>query len=360
MSENKSFSRPLRVLFLANNGASVGHVVRALAIAKRLPIVATKHGVNVRSVLCTTSEADRLLAWANVPVVRIPSPRCSEAHGWPHEERRVLAEQVINGVLKGFCPDIVVVDTFPCGPQLEATGVLEHTSKKVLVRRKVRPSKEHDARVSQGLHVYNRVLAVGEAYEQRGQSDHVVEPIVLLQPDECLSRERAQEELGLDSQKIQVLLTAGGGGDRGALLRLDAMCRLFQQMRPQWQLTLAKGPLAQQQSSASSRYSGLLMPLQRYVSAFDVVIGAAGYNTAHELISMGVRSVLFSQDRTFDDQAQRADQFEKAGFCKFFRGEPNASLVELVDELLAHDSPAVRSCLGATQVAEHLLNMMIH
>src|SRR5690349_7949907 len=113
---------PLRVLLLANDGASVGHVTRALAVARALHRVAAAAGVEARTLLATTSRADRLLAWSGVPAVRLPAPGTP---GLAETERRELVTRTLEGVADGFRPDVLVVDTFPSGPQMEAWPLLE-------------------------------------------------------------------------------------------------------------------------------------------------------------------------------------------------------------------------------------------
>lgn len=47
-------------------------------------------------------------------------------------------------------------------------------------------------------------------------------------------------------------------------------------------------------------------PLARYLRAFDVFVGAAGYNSCCELVQSGIPALLVPNNKLVDDQARRA------------------------------------------------------
>src|SRR6187402_759881 len=108
--------RPLRVLFVANDGMSTGHVVRMLALARELG----RRAVPTQRVLATTSRAHALLSTRDAPaVVQLPAPVRARDAGLDDATRRRLVRGALDGVLASFAPDLVVVDTFPTGPHGE-------------------------------------------------------------------------------------------------------------------------------------------------------------------------------------------------------------------------------------------------
>jgi predicted glycosyltransferase len=54
-----------------------------------------------------------------------------------------------------------------------------------------------------------------------------------------------------------------------------------------------------------------IYPLVRYMRAFDVFAGAAGYNTCCEIIQSGVPSLLVPNTMVADDQTRRAEMLSR-------------------------------------------------
>jgi predicted glycosyltransferase len=344
--------RPLRVLFLASDGASVGHVTRALAVARTLVREARAWGWQVKPLLASTTEADRLVAWAQVPSVRLPAPRLAQRAGWSEGDRRRLAERVLEAVVDSFGPDVLVADTFPSGPQLEAATVLEAVPRRVLVRRAVRPECSGAPEARAGIACYHRVLVPDDPdreEEQRTEPPFVrVPPITLLDPGSMLDAGPARRDLGLPDAPL-ALVSCGGGADeagREILERVASAVLHHGRYRPVIASGIV-GPLparggggggaAAEAPAAQASLPGSLaiapVPLQAYLKAFDVAIAAAGYNTAHELALAGVPALLFAQPRTYDDQEARALRFERAGLAVVLRATDDASVAAGLDRL---------------------------
>ena len=116
--------RPLRVMLVANDGLSAGHVTRAIAIARGLARVAARRRIALGAVLATTSQAHALLAREPLAVVALPPPAAARQAGLSDAERRRLVRAAIGGAVEGFGPDLIVVDTFPSGPHGELAGLI--------------------------------------------------------------------------------------------------------------------------------------------------------------------------------------------------------------------------------------------
>jgi predicted glycosyltransferase len=355
-----SHARPLRALFLANDGASVGHVTRAVAVARALQAAARRGGGDAQVLLATTSTADGLLAWSGVPAVRIPPPG---AKGIPETERRALAERVLDGALAGFAPDVLVVDTFPCGPQLEAWPLLRSATKKVLVRRTVRPERERDAVLRSGIESYDRIVVPDDPMplDIPGEdARHVrVRPIVMLPESEVLSHEDARAALN-ESGEIRdwaddtVLICnvsamthrpgdrhvdAGGTRDVADSIRAGLM-------------RCSQAPYVPALTSADKGWS----PLQRVIRGFQCALIPGGYNTTHECAAAGVPSIIFPRPRDFDDQAARADRFEAGGLGIRLRSLERDEIVGAVRRVQTTRFAPLR-CTGADETARVILEL---
>jgi UDP-N-acetylglucosamine--N-acetylmuramyl-(pentapeptide) pyrophosphoryl-undecaprenol N-acetylglucosamine transferase len=334
--------RDARILLLANDGLSAGHVVRATAIARAL----VQQGA--RPLLATSSDAVALAETMGIPSVRLPSRAATELSGWPEAERTAVLSGILGGVVDGFSPDALVADTFPAGPHFEYMPILRRVRCRVLVRRAIRAERESSPEARACLELYGRVIAAddpGAIAHQPGPVEAVrVGPITLLGRSELLSRKEARKELGLLTGR-HALLAFGGGADHAALDRLRRTAAWVREAG--FTPVVALGPLFTAPADAGCLCIRAL-PLQRYLAAFDLAIASAGYNTSHELARSGVRAVLFGNPRAFDDQTDRARRFERAGLAIALARFTARGLAEAIRRAEALDRPALAGNGAAT------------
>lgn len=311
-------ARALRVMAVANDGFSVGHVARTIAIARALARRAGGRGIELRGLLVTTSEAHALLANEAVAIVRLPAPNSARRAGWLDDERRRLARAVVDATVDGFGPDLIVADTFPSGPhgELRAVG---RRAKRALIRRSVVDDR-HDA-LTAGLADYDLAIVADDPdrIEPRLAIPTIhVPPITIGEPRDALDRANARAALGLPPGVRAILVAAGGGGDAEAAARAWTIAELVVAIDPDVACVIALGPLADHGQPTRPRSRVLIaraVPIQPLLAAFDGAFSPAGYNTAHELAKARVPAALFAQPRPFDDQAGRAARFARAGFA---------------------------------------------
>ena len=349
-------------MFVANDGFSAGHVTRALALARALRERGGARGVEVASLLATTSEADALLADTPVALVRLPAPLAARRAGLADVERRRLVRACLEAAARSFGPDLLVVDTFPSGPHGELAGGLEGHARRVLVRRHVPAERRGDEALAAGLDDCALAILAGDPTPLEplaGVKCVHVAPIVGALA--LASREEARARLGLPLAARVVLVASGGGGDRDAAERAARLARAARKHDPSLVVVVALGPLEPLEPLASERAalpSGLVhlrcAPLGRWMAAFDGALAAAGYNTAHELARAGVPAVLYACPRPFDDQAARARRFAEQGLA--FALEDDAALPSALAWLRASPGRALRAD-GAAQAADALLEL---
>lgn len=382
--------RALRILLLANDGLSAGHVTRALAVARALARRAPAAGVTVHPLLATTSEADRLLAAEGLPTVRLPPPALARRAGWSDAERRALHEQVLRGVVSGFRPDLLVVDTFPSGPHGEAAGLVREIPRRALVRRSVRPDRAAEPALSARLADYHLAIVpgdpAGDAEEALPIPSVRVPPITLGEAAESVSRAEARARLGLDPSGRFVLVACGGGGDPEASAVMVRIAEAIARAPGGWTPVVAQGPLARPGNPVPhpARGEGVgspqvvcdalvrdapvvrdalvrevrEAPLQPLLAAFDGAVAAAGYNLAHELAKAGVPAALFARPRMYDDQASRAERFARAGIGWALGGLDDAAVAEALAWMEHAPRPSLPAG-GADAAADALLRLVI-
>lgn len=142
-----------------------------------------------------------------------------------------------------------------------------------------------------------------------------VGPISILEALGTHSREAARHELGLPSDGPVALVTLGSGrlGDVAGPGRVAVETLLEQ---PDWHVAVTKSPVALNEVplGTDSRLTEIrgVYPLARYMSAFDLAVSSAGYNSVHELVPARVPTVFVANTSTrADDQRTRAQWLER-------------------------------------------------
>jgi predicted glycosyltransferase len=330
-------TRALRIVLVANDGLSAGHVARTVAIARAL----RRLRADCRAVVVTTSETEGLLD--GEAVVRMPAPAAARRAGLVDAERRRLAASIVDGVLDGFAPDVVVSDTFAAGPH----GELAHVGKRAR-RAVVRRAVIDGEAVRAGLADVDLAIV---ADDPTPLPVDLAVPVVRVPPivlgEAMLSRDDARRALGLGDGRC-VLVAAGGGGDADAAARAEVIAEAIARIAPDAHALVARGPLDRRDDGRR------VVPLQRYLRAFDGAVSPAGYNTAHELAAARVPAALFAQPRPFDDQAARAARFAEAGHAHVLARFDDASVAEAL-AWMARAEPAALACDGADRAARALV-----
>ncbi|HKJ35095.1 MAG TPA: glycosyltransferase [Solirubrobacterales bacterium] len=324
-----------KILFATSNGTGLGHLNRAMAIARRLP-------EEYEPVFFTLSEAAPVVARSGFRVEYHPSyRRPASGSDWQWNLR---LRRRVERLLAAETPDLVVFDGVH--PYRALTHVLSARGAPPSVWCR-RPMWRHGSSKAplQRTGAFDAVLEPGElaaeadagpTVERRDEA-MVVDPIVYLDGDELLDRGRATAELGLDPDRPAALVNLGQGGatDR-AVGRVLAL--------------LAAEDRLQVAALESSIGSGLdvpdgvvrlaaTFPMSRYFRAFDLAVAAAGYNAFHELIAFGVPSLFVPMPRNTDDQAARARWAADEGVALAVDGPGDDALSDRVQQLL---DPAVR------------------
>jgi predicted glycosyltransferase len=303
-------TRALRVLLVANDGLSAGHVVRAIAVARGLARRSKARRVDVQLLLATTSQAHGLLARGDEPfaVIQLPAPANARRAGLSDADRRQLVRGTLGAAVDAFAPDVVVCDTFPSGPHGEL-GSEVGRARRVLLRRAV-PEPANDPILTNGLDGYHLAIVADDPGPTAARLPVPIARVPAITLGEAIDarpRDEARRALGIAADARAILVAAGGGGDAEAARHALAIAKAIRQVSPTAHVSLARGPLGHEER---------LAPLQPWLAAFDGAFSSAGYNTAHELAKARVPAALFAQARPFDDQKARVQRFEQASLAR--------------------------------------------
>ena len=186
-------------------------------------------------------------------------------------------------------------------------------------------------------------------------------PVTVLTRAELLDRAAARERLGLKGDGRYALLSLGPGNlkdvrdiARGVMEELQA-----HGLTVVW----AKAPISVRDVPLPDSVVPIsVYPLARYLRAFDVFAGAAGYNTCCEVIQSGVPSLLVPNTLVADDQARRAEMVARSAPVVVSPCETPDERRDAVSRLLAlqHDAAPRHDFYldGAGRAAEEILALV--
>ena len=327
--------RGRRVLFVTSNGVGLGHLTRALAIARNLP-------PGTEAAVLTMSRAYRLAIEVGLPTQFIPHHRLTGAD--PTAWNTALAAEM-GDALAFFRPDALVFDgNVPYGGLLAAFE--RHPwVKRIWVRRALwSPVNDSHAATQRR---FDMVIEPGElsARFDRGPTSGAtgvshVAPILAVEPDERLPADAARDALGLPREGVVVALMLGAGTNFD--LR-EIRARLIDRLAARPDVTVVEllPPIRGTTEPAPPQVRQLEeYPAFRFSRAFDAMIAGAGYNTFHENM-LGAIPTLFvpNEAEEMDLQILRARHATSIGCARMLRAD---DAIGLDAELAALLDPDVR------------------
>jgi predicted glycosyltransferase len=361
----------MRCLFYASNGHGLGHLIRTLAVARALK--ARKPDIDIMFV--TNSEACQLAWREGYPVVKLLSPPANflELDIPAREQIRRINRGIVHSVLKGFTPDIVVVDFFPMGQIGDMMPLHSNAARKVFIARERNAAAEIATHAELIESVYHLVLIPHEGDEVGGRRPANVPTrytgaILIRSRDEALPREQARHRLGLAGEGFTVFVGFGGGGKP----EYDAVREWVldeAKAARNWTFAVARPPLLRSQPPATAQAGVkeiIYMPMAECWTAFDAAISTLGYNSAAELLHHGVPTIFVELSGGLDDWGRRARHIEQADAglpLKAFDSEKlRASLDQLADparrQMLAANARKLVPTNGAGIAAEAILEAL--
>jgi hypothetical protein len=312
--------KPLRVVFYAVNGSGLGHVTRLVAIARWMRRLETLlSGTPPELVFLTSTEATSILADHRLAAFKLPSKGTARQTGLDVLEHRRLAKHFVWQMLGVMAPDLLVVDTFPQGSFDELLPVLDGPFAKVLVLRAVKPEYAQRPVFQASARLYDRIIVPhpegSEPALAKGlPSDRPAAWVgdILNLEAEASDRGALRAELGVQAETL-VYLSAGGGGDPTSERTLETLVTALA-AREDVHLLVGAGPLYKGRRLHGPRLTWFdRSDVSRFFPAVDAAIAAAGYNTFHELLHLGVPTAFFAQAKIADEQARRIASAVSAG-----------------------------------------------
>lgn len=329
-----------RVLLMSSNGAGMGHLTRLLAYAAHLP-------PDIEPYVLSLSQAVPVVAEFGHRYEYLPS------HGalgmtsalW----QPLFAERLMETVGR-VRPRLVVFDGTHPYRGIDAAVDAFPQVRWVWSRRGMwKPGRNADQLVKSSW--FDEVIEPGDlaAPADKGASGsapaHRVGPVTLLDPVDLVERGRAREALGLPADGRIGLVSLGAGNINDTAGEVGAAAAALRANSCGVAVTdVAIGGGA----AAGDVHPVRAYPLSRYYRAFDVVIAAAGYNSFHELLRMGVPAIFIPNSATsLDDQAARAGYAQERGWARALPSATGADLPDAVALMLAHGTDMASAAAAA-------------
>ena len=302
--------QPKPVLFISSNGAGVGHLVRLLAMARRA-------SPEVQPVFFTLSAAVDLVQQEGWPVEHMAS---REYGNEPAGAWNLALGQRLKRLMEAVNPGAVVFDgTHPYNGLLIARRAFPQTPFIWSRRAMWKPGA-----VSTALKLadyFNLVLEPGEVATAVDQGPTTTDtgamrvgPVMFLDAAELLDRAEARARLGLDPDRMAVLVQLGAGNINDTHSLTGVVLEALRAI-PDVQICVAVPSIARNDLSLPEDVTRLaLFPLSKYAHAFDFGVSASGYNSYHEAIAAALPTIFLPNLATrVDDQPARARFAQDAG-----------------------------------------------
>lgn len=297
-------------LFFPINGSGLGHLNRCLAYARHLQ----KRG---DCTFFTLASAIEFIECMGFPADYFLSPfwSCNSTYHWNTE----LAVR-FGMILEHIQPKVIIFDgTWPFQGFLSTCKAYRSQSHKLKIVWSKRGFLKKTVKVCPvDERLFDMILEPGELgceYHETILSNGTtrkitIPPVTLMRDEEILTREEACRTLNLDPNKHYVLFSLGSGNLKDVNELGQRLIQGFQQegFSPVW----ACPPISVQDIELPSSVRTLsVFPLVQYLRAFDVLVGAAGYNTCYEIVQAGIPSLLIPNTLLADDQTRRAELIAK-------------------------------------------------
>ena len=324
-----------RVLFFSSNGVGMGHLTRLLAIARRC-------SGSIEPVFLSMSQAAAVVEEFGYLV------EFTAHHNYLDldvERWNAALRGQLNEAIEFYDAKAVLFDgNVPYRGLIDAR--LDHPAVPFLWCRRGmwRPGAGRNS-VDRRSH-FDAIIEprdIAESYD-RGLTGYwrertfAVEPILLHEPNELLSRATARVELGLDPDRPALLVQLGSGNNYDYSETLRLACTHAEERN--LQLAVAEWLISEGEVSAlpGDVLQLRTYPLSRYINAFDGAISAVGYNSFHELIAYGVPTIFIPNEHpTMDDQLMRAQFAERRGLGLCVRTRNPYRLPAAIDRILEPD-----------------------
>lgn len=343
------------VVMFPTNGVGFGHFTRMLALAKRMK----KLDPSLEIIFFTTMPTLHLLKPHGIAAHHISGPKYF--NNLRTEEWNALLEEELTICLETHRPKMFIFDgAFPYRGMLRSISSGNQYTKVWMRRGTFRKGSTIPV---DSIEHFNLIVHPEDSVPiLPSEVDHNVDvitcpPIVLLEPDEILTREDARNRLMLPMAATVVYVQLGAGeiNDIDSEIRMTVEALVS---HDDVHVVIGESMIGNRVDISLDRVHIIRdYPNLMYFSAFDATVQAGGYNSFHEIRNFGLPTLFYPNLETgMDDQFARCAIAEKEGWGYVLKYRGQKEIRTAVDTLLAHTTSVERteSDDGASVVAMKL------
>ncbi len=353
--------RPL--LFVSSNGIGLGHLSRLLAIANRM-------NGDFQPIFATMSQGLSVVRDAGYHAEYLPHhfyAGCDPDawNDWLRLEISRLIELFDIGALiyDGGSPYRGVSEAVANTTNVKSVWCRRAMWRDALWDQAIDQAKFVDLVIEPGE--LAAAHDIGATVAHRGQAQHV-EPVLLLDEADLMSREEARRRLGLDPDRPAVLLQLGSGNHLSLVPAIDQMITAIE-TSGEIQPVIAEWMIADRSLDHWPQVRRLTgFPNAAFFRAFDFVVSSAGYNSFHELLHFGIPTVFVPIEVSYlDNQLARANFAADEGMALALRLSDMKLFPDVLEQMmdpetrvrLAETSRRHRRPNGAAEAAALISNL---
>ena len=326
------------VLLFPTNGVGFGHFTRMYAVAKAI----RKQSPDTEVVFFTPMPTLHVPYIDDFPTYHIAGKY--KFKDMSSSQWNGLVEEQLLMILDAHNPKMFMFDgAFPYRGMLNAVR-RKPEMKKIWMRRGM--FKKGSKIPVDSIQFFDTIIHPGDAIpakkDEINHSNDVlhVPPILLIQPEEMLSKFDARGRLGLpQSSKVwYVQLGAGQINDIQSEIRLTIEAIL--EIDPECYVVVGESLLGNRISFSNERVRILRdYPNAIYFKGFDYAIQAGGYNSFHEMRAMAMPTIFYPNMNTgMDDQLARCKVAEEEGWGIVIEKREKKSIVLAIREIANFNS----------------------
>ena len=356
-----------RALFYSHNGVGVGHLQRQLDLAAEFK---RRHPEAAVLVVTGSHAAGMFPIPTGVDYVKLPAITMVDRYEtWeprelplPRSEVMALRRDLLERLVRGFRPDLLVADFMPTGPfgellpALDAldshggvavAGFRDVIDDPAFVRDLWKRSGVYDAleRRYRAIAVYGspEIVDFASAYGLQGALAAKLTYTGLLGRDTATPSDAPMYE--------RPLIVANGGGGADGRMLLELFIEATRMLRPSIGGTwlAVTGPLMDADSHAALTRIGetagatvrrIVPELRAHIALADCVVSMAGYNTCCDLLTFRRPSVLLPRAAPSREQAIRAGRLREWGAARVLESRDPNELAAQISAALAGPAPS--------------------
>lgn len=290
----------MKVLYYTSGVTGSGRVVRGISIGNAL----RRKGIKADFTILSSPLFAHLADAFNITHYDIPVESEEKLTGSTYMHSELY--QVINSLK----PDVLIVDLlwFPLYHFIH-----DLPCKKIFLCRQVDDRffniSMPDKIISFRLEDYDYVLAIEPFTCMIPLKE--INPIILRNRNEILSRKTAFHTLGIDDGNKKCLVAYSGPSDN------------FKKIKKKYSYMENEG----YEMVYTANYKNNIFPVVDYFNAFDLIICGAGYNAFWEVIFFKKKAIIVPELKSFEDQKRRISE------CQDYRFDMNGA-DQLVDVML--------------------------